>query len=183
MNKFECAGCGFNCCKNLIIPLAGVHHVGLCLMPQEVPLFPAGTVEPMWSVGTKGHSRPRPRVILYQLNRDTCPFLDPKKFRCTIYKKRPLVCIGHPLSINLAGATVDNRCPTAHPLINSKVKVTDAFPKEYVDANMKFHNYMAKEFGGRGKYEAVKLFDLKTRTWNNITEELATRFIEEGVKE
>jgi Fe-S-cluster containining protein len=144
------------------------------LLPQETNLFPEEDVSPMWAIETRGHSRPaRPKPAIYQLNRQTCPYLT-RQNKCLIYKRRPLICRAYPLTIHIDGkADLDKKCQACHQakLYNIEGKPKDLFPKEVLNANVALHRAYYKTF--IGEYDKVFLFDLKTKTWLTLgTEEL-----------
>lgn len=168
MTRFECQRCG-DCCRNLLITLQGNYHVGLLLLPEELKLFPINSVSPMWAVNTKGRRRPgRPKTIFYQLNRNTCPHIT-KENTCRIYKHRPQVCRGYPLTIHVnATASLDQRCKGCHKaqLYNIEGELRKIFSKEIIGAQIVLHRSMAKGFGV--DYSKVFLFDLLTKEWKTL---------------
>lgn len=68
------------------------------LAPAEIKLFPPDHILPLYGVGLKGRSRPRPRqIIAYQFIFNACPYYEEKGHHCTIYDKRPEICRSFPL--------------------------------------------------------------------------------------
>ena len=177
MPIFNCLRCGC-CCRDLIVTIdeadgvQGKYKVGLMVLPEERNLFAAEDISPMWAINTKGKRRPkRPKVILYQMTRPTCPHIT-KTNRCLIYKRRPTICRGYPLTIHPdLTATLDLKCSGCHKqnLYDTTNKVYRVFPQETVKAQMQLHSSMRKAFMTQ-KYSQPFLFDLKTQSWIALTD-------------
>ena len=177
MPIFECLRCG-SCCRNLIVTLDekdGVmskYKVGLMLLPEETRLFASEDVSPMWAINTKGKRRPgRPKAILYQLTRQTCPYLT-RDNRCLVYKRRPTICRGYPLTIALDNtATLDLKCISCHKhnLYETTNELGKVFPEEIISAQIKLHKKMREIFTAE-HYSKPFIFDLKTWSWQPLTE-------------
>ena len=154
----------------------GVWQLGLILLPKEAELFEESDVAPMWGVGIRGRSRPRPAEVYFlQMKVLDCPHIRPDN-TCAIYSQRPLVCRGHPLSISInpfSGmpdkASVDSRCAgTREVASTSPVNIKAYFSKDIVQASVDGSLYLSgmfKEAAGR----AVWLYDLKTQKWIMLT--------------
>ena len=93
------------CCEDVWRTVADKYVNGLMLLPWEAKkleklakkLGLKVDIKPQMGFGTKGRSRPRPKIIgTYQLANRRCPFLRKKK--CRIYSQRPLVCKSYPIS-------------------------------------------------------------------------------------
>jgi len=175
---FSCAHCGA-CCRDFIVKFCGC-HIGLFLMSQEVSLFPADMVSPMWAVGTKGRSRSRPDVKAFQLNVKDCPYITLKNL-CRIYERRPMVCRAHPLSIHanpttmrITSASVDSGCVTCKELgigeEGTYQILGKCFPEDILRANATMTSYLSWMFKMTG--EQVWLYDLNTRQWKELTAEI-----------
>lgn len=107
--KFECEHCG-KCCYELIGDRGGgVGKLGIYITPAETHLFPKEHLVPLYGIGTKGKSRPRPKkVIAYQLDLNRCPHYD-EKIGCKIYDQRPGICRSFPFeSIGIASRACSN---------------------------------------------------------------------------
>jgi Fe-S-cluster containining protein len=177
MPLFNCLCCGA-CCKNLIVTLdekdgvPGKYKVGLMLLQEELLLFAAEDIKPMWAINTKGKRRAnRPKVILYQMTRQTCPYIT-KTNRCLIYKRRPTICRGYPLMIHPNNtATLDLKCTACHKqnLYDTTNKVYKVFPEEIINAQLKLHRNMRTLFMTES-YDMPFLFDLKTESWISLTD-------------
>lgn len=171
---FECARCGC-CCRNLRVQV-GIWQTGLFLLPSEAELFDKRDVAPMWGIGIRGNSRPRPaQVYFLQLKPNDCPHIRPDNL-CSIYPKRPLTCRSHPLLINInpetglpETASVDSRCTKTKEVPHgARVNLKDCFPRDILLANVEgclYLGQMFKEAAGR----AIWLYDLKTEKWIRLT--------------
>lgn len=126
--SFICRQCG-KCCNNLIQKEKTVFR-GLTLLPDEINLFPEKQLQPYLGIGKRPND-PGFKIIAYQLNTETCPYL--KKNKCTCYTNRPSTCRQYPFSLDLnleAGVLfgIDLNCPQASELINKsdgKIKFPD----------------------------------------------------------
>ena len=106
-------------------------------------------------------------VVLLTNGKDFCPHLQNNK--CTIYEKRPTVCMTYPLSPNLDNEIyIDLQCPEVNKtrnLIVSKNKITPNFSNEI------FNNYQDKyinthlEFENLKKENFEKLFEIKNTSF------------------
>lgn len=170
MAKFECEKCGA-CCHNLLVDFKS-WKLGLFLLPDEVHLFPADMVFPMWGINIKGRSRPRPEIIgVLQLNANICPHLKEKNV-CEIYQKRPAVCRAHPLSITMdsslvVSASIDIMCPFSKRLPGGqKVKLHEYFDDDILKANAECCGYLEAMF--KESKGPVWLFDLTSEKWKRI---------------
>jgi len=184
------------CCENIRRVVAGKYVNGLMLLPFEVPrLKKLGKklglkveIYPQMGFGTKGRSRPRPKIIgTYQLANERCPFLRRKK--CRIYRFRPLVCRSYPLSpmfgfgieidemvIPFVAYGFDEKCPRVkewnQELEKMGIKDYEPVPEEFlekeglmeeVETKMKIQKYLDSLIL---KYGFVTwVFDLKTMKW------------------
>lgn len=91
----ECDRCGY-CCRNLDDAI-GDGKGSLFLFPEERRLFSHELIRPLFAVGRKGRSRPRPaKVIAYQINTTVCPYIGEDN-SCAIYDRRPIACRAFPL--------------------------------------------------------------------------------------
>jgi len=170
--KFECLQCGI-CCRNLRIKM-GEWTLGLFLLPDEIKLFPEDKIVPMWAIGLKGRSRPRPATIgVFQLNSKHCVHITEEN-TCRIYSKRPLICHAHPLSLTIEqghviSASVDRGCKGAAKVpSNSRVKLLDYFADDILKGNAIVSGYLEKMF--RESYGFIWLFDLGSHKWKRVTE-------------
>jgi len=160
----------------------GEWKLGLFLLPDEIKLFPEDKIAPMWGIGLKGRSRPRPKVIgVFQLDSKHCPHLTQVTLRekvqslCRIYPKRPLICHAHPLSITIEhgqaiSASVNGSCKgTAKVPSNKSVKLGDYFEDDIIKANAETTAYLQNMF--RKSYGYIWLFDLGSHKWKRVTEQ------------
>lgn len=93
--QFRCQKCG-HCCRNLNADIDDGKG-SLFLLPEERKLFPPDLIRPLYAVGRKGRSRPRPtKIISYQINTYICPHIKPDN-SCAIYAQRPMMCRSFPL--------------------------------------------------------------------------------------
>ena len=90
--RFDCLKCG-HCCRNLLHKKYEI-ITGVSLTPEETGLFPQEHIFPSTGIGHYG--RPK-KIITYQLNLNTCPYLQEQ--RCTIYDRRPLACRAYPFEM------------------------------------------------------------------------------------
>lgn len=98
---------------------------GLFLTPTERKHFPDHMIKPMYGVGVKGRSRPRPAYIFaYQMIVQPCPYYMPKVRRCLIYDMRPLACGQFPISGTSEGILLHRECPEIAHLIPENATVT-----------------------------------------------------------
>jgi len=175
---FNCLHCGC-CCRNLRVYLddteikqLGKYQVGLMLLPEETKLFSPADIAPMWGIDTKGKRRPnRPKTLIYQMTRYTCPHLS-KENRCLIYKHRPTICRGYPLTIHVnMTATLDLKCTSCHKqnLYDTTHQLYKVFPEELIQSQVQLHKRM-KQFFMSEDYKHAYLFDLKTDTWKQLTQ-------------
>ena len=173
--KFECLQCG-TCCRNLLRTM-GVWTVGLTLIPDEIGRFPSDLVFPYIGIGRMG--RPK-RIVVYQLNANTCPHLEGNK--CGIYLNRPLSCQSYPFEIEEIDPlwfTIDESCRW----LNESIKMGKATwaqkkkrvvfkerilaPKE-LEASYKLYKRGAKFFNSKDLW----IFDLKRKMWGKgVSEE------------
>jgi len=152
---FECKKCG-TCCRNLFDDIQGIRK-GLLLTAKEVSLFPSEMISPSSAVGTEK----RKKIIIYQLNVNTCPRIDNKN-ECLIYDKRPLMCKAFPYE----SGSFSTKCT-----VFSRRKVgqfyCDFAPSEFqIDASEKLNRYVRNRFR---KYfiRGIKVweYDLTTKNW------------------
>lgn len=182
---FSCRRCGV-CCKNLIVEVYGC-HVGLFLMKNEVSLFPAEMVSPMWAVGLRGRSRPRRDVKSYQLNVKDCPYISNNS--CRIYLRRPVICRAHPLTLhvnpatmNVTMASVDSRCVTCKELgigEGTYRALGKSFSEDILRASATTTLYLDWMFKTPG--QQVWLYDLSIKQWKEITVDVIEREVSESV--
>ena len=173
--SFRCLKCGC-CCRDLIVKF-GPCHIGLFLLPEETKLFPIDRVSPMWAVGMRGRSRPRPNVQVYQLNGKDCPYITSKNL-CGIYNIRPSVCRAHPLSIHVnpltgpISASVDRKCQGCKDIKSGeKQNLRKIFDREILWYNAILHSRLAKIFSVQG--QPVFIYDVLIRRWKQMTAEMA----------
>jgi len=169
---FKCLKCG-TCCRNLHIKM-GEWTLGLFLLPDEIELFPEDKIVPMWGIGLKGRSRPRPETIgVFQLDSNRCVHLT-KQNLCQIYLKRPVICQAHPLSLTIEqgqviSASVNGSCKGAkHIPSNTKVNLSKYFGYDVVKANAIASGYLEKMF--RESNGFIWLWDLGSHKWKRVTE-------------
>jgi len=113
---WNCNRCG-ECCTKTIAD-TGLGRYGVFLLPHERFLFPEQYVKPLYGVGIKGKSRPRPKYIYaYQNISEPCGWYEPKLRECMIYDKRPLACREFPLSEHGGGIMLHRECPQVAKLI------------------------------------------------------------------
>lgn len=157
--KFECLKCG-ECCRNLHIKVEKIGTIGLFLLPNELGLFPAETVVPLYGAGLKGKSRPRPEVIYaYQILQNVCPHLTEENL-CDVYDRRPLACRAFPLEI----ALLNTQCTW----VNQHFKENNSTPRSQLDLGdiPKYHDMLFKHIGSYAKrYFYMWAWNLKTRKW------------------
>lgn len=171
MKKFQCLKCG-TCCRNLIVNF-GDWTLGLILLPEETNLFPESLIAPMWGIGVKGRSRPRPeKVCVFQLNTKICVHLTDKN-TCRIYAERPLICHAHPLNIQVAegrliSASVNGSCKGISRMpVNRNIKLSDYFEDDILEANTILSTYLERMFVESHGY--VWLYDLASCKWKRVT--------------
>lgn len=171
MTMFKCLKCG-TCCRNLLRNF-GEWTLGLFLLPNEMNLFPEKHLAPMWGIGLRGRSRPRPETVhVLQLDLNVCPMLTSTN-ECEIYEKRPQICRAHPLSITLEGnlvisGSVSKQCKGAQKIPNNcQVKLSDYFTEEILHASANLDAYLQIMF--RKARELVWLFDLHSKRWKRVT--------------
>lgn len=172
VRKFECLKCG-SCCRNLRINM-GEWTLGLFLLPDEINLFPEETIVPMWAIGLKGRSRPRPETVgVFQLDSKICVHLTENNL-CRIYAQRPVICHAHPLSLTIEqgqviSASVNSSCKGAGKIpSNTRVKLSEYFSDDIIKANAIVSAYLEKMF--RESYGYIWLFDLGSHKWKRVTE-------------
>lgn len=170
VHMFRCLKCG-TCCRNLVVNM-GEWTLGLFLLPDEVKLFPEDKIVPMWGIGLKGRSRPRPEAVgAFQLDLKSCIHLTEDNL-CQIYAQRPLICHAHPLSLSIEkghviSASVNAVCKGATS--NIRVKLSDCFPDDVLKASATASAYLERMF--RESQNLVWLFDLGSHKWKRVTEE------------
>jgi Fe-S-cluster containining protein len=171
--RFQCLKCGF-CCRNLVVDF-GEWTLGLLLLPDEVNLFPQEKIAPMWGIGVKGRSRPRPeKVGVFQFNTKICVHLTEQN-TCRIYAERPLICHAHPLNIQVAqgrliSASVNGSCKGVGKIpINSRIKLSDYFDDDVLEANTILSTYLERMFVESHGY--VWLYDLASCKWKRVTQD------------
>lgn len=156
----------------------GEFTLGLLLLPDEIPLFQEEHLAPMWGIGLKGRSRPRPETIgVVQLDLNVCPHMTDDN-RCLIYKKRPQICRAHPLSLRIANgevvsASFSKECKGAKKLpSNCEVRLPDHFSEETIQASATLNAYfdaMCQQSGG-----LLWLYDLGSEKWKRVDMQLVT---------
>lgn len=171
---FQCDSCGF-CCRHLRRKM-GDFTLGLLLLPDEIRLFPVNHLSPMWGVGLKGRSRPRPAVVgVVQLDLNVCPHIT-RDNRCDIYEKRPQICRAHPLTMRLensqvVSASYSKECHAVKGVPSDReVILTKFFSEEMIQASAGLNVYyenMFKESGG-----LLWLYDLKSKKWKRVDMQL-----------
>lgn len=120
---WKCAKCG-KCCVDIVNETA-VGTLGLFLLPFECQLFPKQVIKPMYGVGTRGKSRPRPKFIFaYQMIASPCIWYMKEEHKCAIYDVRPLACRQFPLSGSFAGVILHHECPQITETIPEGVTLT-----------------------------------------------------------
>ncbi len=175
---FQCLRCGF-CCRNLRLNV-GDFTLGLLLLPDEMALFNEDDLEPMWGVGLKGRSRPRPEAIgVVQLNLNVCPHIT-KDNRCSIYEKRPLICRAHPLTLRISptgtveSASYNKKCPGTYVIPNySVITLGEHFSNDMLRATAVLNSYFNKMF--EHSKGLLWLFDLKSKQWHKANSQLVMR--------
>lgn len=170
--KFECLKCA-TCCRNLRVHM-GEWTLGLFLLPDEIKLFPEEKIVPMWAIGLKGRSRPRPKTIgVFQLESNNCIHITENNL-CDIYDKRPLICHAHPLSLTieqgqLISASVNGSCKGARKIpSNANVKLSNYFNDDVLKASAEASAYLENMFRKSGGF--IWLFDLGSHKWKRVTE-------------
>jgi len=170
--KFECLKCGY-CCRNLRVDM-GEWTLGLLLLPDEIKHFPEDKIVPMWAIGLKGRSRPRPATIgVFQLDSKSCVHLT-KENTCRIYDKRPVICHAHPLSLTIeqnlvVSASVNGSCKGAEEIpSNTHIKLGDYFSDDIIKASVTTSAYLERMFRESGM---IWLFDLGSRKWKRVTQD------------
>jgi len=158
----------------------GDFTLGLLLLPDEISLFDEDDLEPMWGIGLKGRSRPRPEAVaVVQLNRDVCPHVSPENL-CLIYEKRPQICRAHPLTLRITqdgeveSASYSKRCPAIKGLpSNHKITLGEHFSMEMIRATAALNTYfnsMFKKSGG-----LLWVFDLESKKWWRVDPQTVMR--------
>jgi len=106
---WKCARCGLCCIHTVSDTPFG--RLGAFLMPNETGLFPKQYVKPMYGVGVRGKSRPRPAFIYaYQNISQPCYHYIPETRSCHIRDKRPIACRCFPVT-NIGGhITLHSEC-------------------------------------------------------------------------
>lgn len=170
--KFECLQCG-SCCRNLRVNM-GEWTLGLFLLPDETKFFPEDKIFPMWAIGLKGRSRPRPETIgVFQLDSATCIHMTEKN-TCRIYDKRPVICHAHPLSLTIEqdrtiNASVNASCKGARKIpSNTHIKLSDYFSDDIIKASAAASAYLQRMF--HESAGLIWLFDLRSHKWKRVTE-------------
>jgi len=107
--EWKCTRCGLCCINTLSDTPFG--KLGAFLMPHETLLFPKRYIKPLYGVGVKGKTRPRPAyVYAYQNTSQPCYWYDLKEKICHIYDKRPIACRCFPVT-NIGGhITLHSEC-------------------------------------------------------------------------
>jgi len=114
--KFECDRCGL-CCERTVVKTE-LGRYGAFLIPHERFLFPEKCVRPLFGIGIKGKSRPRPKIIYaYQNISQPCVWYVPELKACMIYDRRPLSCMEFPLSAWHGGVMIHRECPQIAKLV------------------------------------------------------------------
>ena len=120
--RWKCTRCG-SCCTHTIneTPLG---TFGVFLLPFETKLFPHQVIKPMYGVGKKGKSRPRPAFIhAYQMTAQPCVWYNEKQRLCGLYDMRPLGCRQFPLSSSFVAVMLHRECPQIASLIPEGAQV------------------------------------------------------------
>jgi len=182
--KFKCLQCG-TCCRQLRVNMEG-WTLGLFLLPDEIKFFPQDKIAPMWGIGLKGRSRPRPETVgVFQLDSKHCPHITIVTLRekvqsvCRIYPKRPLICHAHPLSLTISQgrlleASVNRSCKgTTMIPSNKRVKLGNYFEEDIIKANAEVSAYLEKMF--LESQGLIWLYDLATHKWKRVAEETVIR--------
>lgn len=171
MSMFECLKCGA-CCRKLLHNM-GQWTVGLFLLPTEMKLFPEDHLAPMWGIGLKGRSRPRPESLaVIQLDTQPCPHINPDN-KCGIYLKRPQICRAHPLSVTITegmiiSASTSTECKATEKIPrDQKVTLSNYFTEEILHANAVISSYLDVMF--KQSAGMLWLFDLESKKWKRVT--------------
>ena len=109
---------------------------GVFLLPPETKLFDKSIIRPMYGVGVKGKSRPRPQFIFaYQMIAQPCPYYNAKRGMCKIYPIRPITCKQFPLAQGITVIGVHRECPAIQKYIpergDIKAYQLKGFDKEF----------------------------------------------------
>lgn len=148
---FKCSRCGF-CCRALLSLKSGV-VMGMSLTKEEVDMFDPKYISPCMAIGTDKPSH----IIIYQLNRGICPFINEKN-ECKIYQKRPLVCQSFPIEVTFMGGIVHSECSQSKVLPKDGTAITDA--------GIKINQYILKNFKEiSSKKRKMWYYDLATKKW------------------
>lgn len=174
--RWKCTRCG-KCCRDIVNKTA-VGVLGLFLLPFETQLFPQQVIKPMYGVGTKGKSRPRPRFIFaYQMIASPCPYYMEKQRMCAVYDMRPLACRQFPLSGSFAGIILHRECPQIAETIPEGVTLTSkdvsGFDTE-IEALKSMRNYFRAIYVynvARVNTEIAWVYPLDKKRWVQPTDE------------
>ena len=162
MMKFECLKCG-HCCRTLITKV-DFGSAGLFLLPNETFLFPKTDVSPLYGIGVKGRSRPRPeKIIAYQFGKMVCPHLSEENL-CKIYSTRPITCRSYPLETTLVGNIINSQCT----FIRKNFKEGIFFNVDLVKPELKKANLILTKHVMKSMSEFNTIlwgFDLETKKW------------------
>ena len=142
--RWKCSNCG-RCCTHLVSDTV-LGRFGLFLTPTERKQFPPNIIQPMYGVGIKGHSRPRPKYIFaYQMTMNQCPWYMDKVQRCLIYDQRPIACGQFPISGALSGIMLHRECPEIERMIPEGAEI-DRHQLEGLDTEFKALRIMTSYF-------------------------------------
>ena len=131
---WKCLRCG-ECCVNTVNKTS-LGTFGVFLLPHEAKLFDTSIVRPMYGVGVKGKSRPRPAFIFaYQMIAQPCPYYNANGELCKIYSVHPMTCQQFPLASGIVSVGVHRECPAIRKYIPDNIDIKayqlKGFDKEF----------------------------------------------------
>jgi len=182
--KWYCDNCGL-CCINIVVEVDGIHF-GAFLLPHEIMLFPRQYVRPMYGVGQKGKTRPRPEyVYAWQNISEPCVYYDTHNRKCKIYDIRPTACKQFPISLTRKGILLHRECPQVKALISENVTITEG-QVSGLESEIQAMHFMELYYysvyvinADAYDLEHTWFYDFRNEKWVKTTKERLVRILKE----